>query len=165
MRLCSSRAAKVAAKSGSDVELLLHIREAFLKGDAALHGDELVRRLQNREESPWIDKHKPLTTYTLSARLKPYDIKSRQMKLNGVNRNGYERAFFEDAWKRHVDPLSGPQDENSTASTASTKLMNNNKKVERVERVEINEEDDAPEPGSFDPDADLEIPDCLGVEN
>jgi hypothetical protein len=151
-------AAKVAAKSGSDGELLLHIREAFLEGDVALHSDELVRRLQNREESPWNDKHKPLTTYMLSTRLKRYDIKSKQMKLGGVNRNGYERAFFEDAWKRHVDPLSGPPATNSTASTASTKLINNNKKVERVERVEIRgteaDEDSTPEPGGTDSNFD-----------
>jgi hypothetical protein len=146
-------AARVAAKSGSDVELLQHIREAFLNGDAALHGDELVRRLQNREESPWNDKHKPLTTYTLSTRLKPYEIKSRQMKLGGVNRNGYERAFFEDAWKRHLDPLSASLAGISTASTASTKLSNKDKKVERVERVEFLDADadegSAPEPGGI----------------
>jgi hypothetical protein len=130
--------AKAKTKSGNDRELLLHIRDAFFPGDHALHSDELVRRLCNRDESPWDDKHKPLTTNALAARLKQYDIPppgaARQMKLNGVNRNGYHRDWFDDAWKRHVDPMGEP---NSTASTASTKLTNKDKKVEEVERVEF----------------------------
>src|SRR6516164_6915246 len=86
-------AAKAKSKSGNDRELLLHIKEAFFDGDDALHSDELVKRLINREESPWNDKYKPLTASALAARLKPYDIPPpgavRQIKRNGVNRNGY----------------------------------------------------------------------------
>jgi hypothetical protein len=131
-------AARAKSKSGNDRELLLHIKEAFLPGDQSLHSDELVRRLTNRDESPWNDKYKPLTASALAARLKQYDIPplgaERQMKLNGVNRNGYHRHWFVDAWKRHVDLPGQP---NSTASTHSTKLTNKDKKVEAVERVEF----------------------------
>jgi hypothetical protein len=150
--------AKAKTKSGNDRELLLHIREAFFENDSSLHSDELVKRLRNRDESPWDDKYKPLTTNALAARLKPYDIPpsgaERQMKLNGVNRNGYHREWFVDAWKRHVDPMDQP---NSTRSTDSTKLTNKDKKVEGVEAVEF------PHPeGVMEPEEPLPPPEEIG---
>ena len=42
----------------------------------------------------------------LADRLRPYRIKSRQVKIDGMNRQGFHRADFIDAWKRYLDPAA-----------------------------------------------------------
>ena len=159
---CVAAAADSIATS-SDIELFAHIQEAF-KQAQKIHLTELVRRLRDREDSPWNDlKGKPLTTSMLRERLKPYGIKATQKKISGVNLNGSSRTDFHDSWKRLLVPPISTASTASTTSTTSTNLMNKNKKVEVVEQVElvepeytgnglqIPEPDDLPEPGSFEP--------------
>ena len=140
-------------KTGSDIELLIHIREAFLNADK-IHADELVRRLCNREESPWMDmgRGKSLTTAMLRERVRPYGVKSRQVKIDGGNQRGYRLEDFHDAWKHYVDTLASPT---ATAATAATKLMNKDKKVTLVAPVAPGSDIEADdEPGSFEPDSE-----------
>jgi hypothetical protein len=87
------------------VELLSHIREAFLDA-TKIHTSTLIERLHNRDESPW--RHmgrsgQPLTDRGLADMLHEYDIKSRDAKIDGTNRKGYYRSDFEDAFKRYLD--------------------------------------------------------------
>ena len=85
----------VSAVSGS-LELLAHIKEAFLEADRIWTGT-LVDRLRNREESPWNDiRGKPLDGRMLADMLKPYRIKANNdVKIDGINRKGYRRSDFE----------------------------------------------------------------------
>ena len=85
------------------VELLAHIREAF--GDAdKLHTTELLHRLCNRDESPWMEINygKPLNERGLAVRLKPYRIKSRAVRIGDVVLKGYTAEDFHDAWSRYL---------------------------------------------------------------
>ena len=107
------------------VELLVHIREAFLETDKDW-SSTLVERLRNREDTPWNDiRGKPLDARMLSDMLRPYRIKPVDVKKDGVNRKGYFRAVFEPVWK---SDLLGPA---ATYATPATKLSNKDKKVAR----------------------------------
>ena len=143
-------------KAGSDIELLIDIKAAFVLADR-LHAEELVRRLCNREESPWMDmgKGKPITAAILRERLKPYGIKSKQVKVSGTNGRGYRLEDFHDAWKRYADPVCPGS---VTTVTTVTELSNKDKKVTPVTPVTPGTEDeDNPEPGAFEPDFDENV--------
>jgi hypothetical protein len=123
------------------VELLAHIREAFLNADA-VWTSTLLQRLREREESPWADIHgKPLTDRGLADRLRPYRIKSRDVKRDGTNRKGYFRVDFAEAWKRY---LPGPDlnsthvgSPDATSATSATFQINKNNLVAEVAEVAL----------------------------
>jgi hypothetical protein len=83
--------------------------------DAAdrLHTGELIDRLCQVPGSPWATwrRGERITANTIAKLLEGYtdadgnQIHSKQMKLNGVNRNGYELADFEDAFLRFLSPV------------------------------------------------------------
>jgi hypothetical protein len=109
-------------------ELLAHIREAFLEADK-IWTSSLLHRLCERPESPWKDiKGKPLSDRGLADKLRPYRIKSRDVKIDGEVRKGFYRSDFHDAWKRFVDPVPLK----ATSATSATKLINGTKKVAEV---------------------------------
>ena len=108
--------------------LLAHIREAFLEADK-IWTSSLLHRLCERPESPWKDiKGKPLSDRGLADKLRPYRIKSRDVKIDGEVRKGFYRSDFHDAWKRFVDPVPLK----ATSATSATKLINGTKKVAEV---------------------------------
>ncbi len=129
------------------VELLSHIKDAFLDADK-IHTTTLLDRLHGRDESPWLDiRGKPLTGRQLADMLRPYRIKSAQVKISGTNHQGYHRSDYELAWKSYL-PGGDP-----TAPTAPTNLMNKNKKVGLVGSVGSGEgKTPTWEPGAFEPD-------------
>ena len=107
-------AAKDDSISGA-LELLAHIRDAFLATDK-IWTSTLVERLRNREESPWGDiRGKPLDARMLSDMLRPYRIKPSDVKIDGINRKGYLRSDFELAWKSYLPGGA------ATAATPATK--------------------------------------------
>jgi hypothetical protein len=102
----------------SGCELLAHIRDAFLNAEK-IWSTTLCQRLRDREESPWADiKGKPIDERGLAIRLKPYRIKSKDVRIDGVVRKGFERSDFEDTWKRFLPLLS------ATSATSATNLIN-----------------------------------------
>jgi hypothetical protein len=85
------------------VELLYDIRRIL--HDPALHTATLLTHLCNLDESRWLDfdgRGHRLTDRVLADMLKPYGIRSKQVKVQGVNRFGYLRNHFEDAWARYL---------------------------------------------------------------
>ena len=92
------------------VELLSHIREAF--GDAdKLQTAILLQHLCNRDESPWMDIYgKALTDRGLAVKLKPYGIKSRDVRIGEVVLKGYTTDDFWDAWERYLPSCHPPGD-------------------------------------------------------
>ncbi|HLF97644.1 MAG TPA: DUF3631 domain-containing protein [Methylococcaceae bacterium] len=95
--------------------ILRDIRKVFDdKNLIRLHGTELVRHLVDMEDRPWAEwRHgKPLTTTSLSRLLSPFGIRAAQLKLAGVNRNGYDLNQFKDAFLRYLPPDTPSQ--NST---------------------------------------------------
>jgi hypothetical protein len=120
----------------SGIELLAHIRDAFLNADR-IWSSTLIERLCGRDESPWADiKGKPLNDRDLADRLRPYRIKSKDVKIDGVVRKGYQRADLVDAWKRYLGPSAQVS---ATSATSATKLNNKSKKVAEVAEVALRE--------------------------
>ena len=98
------------------VELLVHIREAFLETDK-VWSSTLVERLRNREDTPWNDiRGRPLDARMLSDMLRPYRIKPVDVKKDGINRKGYLRADFEPVWKSYLPGGA------ATSATSATQI-------------------------------------------
>jgi Protein of unknown function (DUF3631) len=98
----------------ADIELLEHIKEAFGEAEG-LWTEKLLKLLIDRSESPLADiRGKPLTDRGLAVRLRPYKIKSRQVRIGDYNRQGYLAADFKDAWDRYLknkDPEPKPEND------------------------------------------------------
>lgn len=123
-----ANADREAATDG--IELLGHIHDAFLDADK-IWTTTLLERLRDREESPWADiRGKPLNDRGLAERLRPYGIRSKDTKISGTNRKGYDRADFSDAWNRYL-----PDGLSATSATSATNLNNKNNLVAEVAEV------------------------------
>ncbi len=127
--------ALVAANQGNQpslgIRLLTDLRDFFetQQVDAAWT-EEILMALHNLQEAPWGDlKGKPLDSRKLSNFLRPYGIKSKQVKINLVNQRGYDRADLQDAWTRYlplreekeacVEPALAPQIAATSATSAT----------------------------------------------
>jgi hypothetical protein len=72
----------------------------------------ILDKLHKLDESPWADiRGKPLNDRGLAARLRPYGIKSRTIRIGDTTLKGYRRADFLSAWKRYLPPP--PEERNS----------------------------------------------------
>ena len=110
------KAATYLARRSSDagltrgVELLEHIKEAFGTEDK-LWTETLLDRLCSRDESPWRDIYgKPLNDRGLASRLKPYGVKSKDIRLGDKAKKGYSADAFIDAWRRYCPSPSDERD-------------------------------------------------------
>jgi hypothetical protein len=131
--------AAVDDTASSGVELLAHIRDAFLEADK-IWTDTLLRRLCERQESPWKDiKGRQLNDRGLADMLRPYGIRSKDIRLDGLVRKGYNRADFADAWRRYLPSSLGGS---ATSATSATDLNSKNKFVADVADVAANIEED-----------------------
>jgi hypothetical protein len=67
--------------------------------------ERLLAQLHGLPESPWGNiRGRPLDDRGLAQRLRRYEIRPKVLK--SVNRRGYRREDFEDAWLRYLAPLS-----------------------------------------------------------
>ena len=84
------------------LRLLTDIRQVF-KDVKALFTVDLLNALMNVEESPWGDlKGRPLDAHRLAKFLKPYGVKSTQVRIGDKSQKGYSRDDLADAWLRYV---------------------------------------------------------------
>ena len=118
-----ARKAAAALQHGDDdelgVRLLGDIKEEFT-GDT-MHSIDLVAALNEREGAPWaeINRGKPLTQAKLGSLLRDFDIHAEQIKIGGINRNGYRRQQFEAVFATYFPPNHvQPPFQRSTSSTA-----------------------------------------------
>jgi hypothetical protein len=103
--------------------LLRDIRTIFdEKKWLKLHSETIVEHLVEMDDRPWPEwKHgKPMTKASLNKLLKPYKIKSRQIKILQVNRYGYERGQFQDAWKRYASDEKTIESRSTPVQNATT---------------------------------------------
>ena len=116
-----AHAAAVALHTGGDqadsstgVELLADIRDVF--GDEEkLHTRTLLDRLCGLDEAAWGDWYgKPITARFLATRLKPYQIHSKDLRIDESVLKGYERGAFTDAFDRYL-PATSATDATSEA--------------------------------------------------
>jgi hypothetical protein len=86
------------------LRLLGDLKAVF--GDAqALHTRTILHELHHLEAAPWRDLFgKPLDSYGLAKRLKPYGIKPADVREvgDGPNLKGYKREDLHDAWTRYL---------------------------------------------------------------
>ena len=110
-----ARQSAIALSGGSGQEdeslgvtLLKDIQTVFKdKKVDRLFSADLATELGKIEESPWGDlRGKPLNTTGLAKRLKPFEIKPRQIRVAANTSKGYTKEDFLDAWKRYI-PLVG----------------------------------------------------------
>lgn len=71
----------------------------------------LIEALKTDEESPWVNEHHPLTPERLARYLRPFAIRSKQLKIGGSNVRGFLRESFVDSWDRYLaEPATPLQD-------------------------------------------------------
>jgi hypothetical protein len=98
--------------------LLEALREAFGDRDTVWTSD-LLSALNTDEEAPWSrwNDGKGISALDLAKRLAPFKIhRSADIKIDGVNKKGYRREWFEEAWRRYCSsPGTEPDDESISA--------------------------------------------------
>jgi hypothetical protein len=102
--------ADTKANRGSlGVQLLTDLKTVFGTHEA-MYTKHILVALQNLEESIWTDiKGKPITDRGIANRLRPYEIRSKDVRAGGVVGKGYTRADFHDAWMRYL-PSPSPKE-------------------------------------------------------
>lgn len=89
------------------VQLLADIQEVFTRKDVGRLGtSDLLRDLASDDLKPWLtyDHGRPITAAQLAKLLKPYGIKSKDLKLAGETLKGYSLEQFRDVFERYLDP-------------------------------------------------------------
>jgi hypothetical protein len=94
-------------QSGSlNVRLLADIK-VMLAATTVVTTEDLLAGLHRLEESPWGEWD--LTPRKLAARLTPFGIRSKNVRVGEKQAKGYEREQFADAWSRYLSvPASQP---------------------------------------------------------
>ncbi|SQD96282.1 Prophage protein phiRv2 [Parafrankia sp. Ea1.12] len=95
----------VDTDTGSDgIRLLADLRTVF-GPNLRMPTAEVVARLRGLEEGPWNDvdgRGKAIDATGLSARLKPYGVRPKTIRIGSSTPRGYERSDFADAWSRYL---------------------------------------------------------------
>jgi hypothetical protein len=101
------------------VRLLADLRSVF--GDRDVMSTEaILSALCKLEEAPWAElvKGSPLNARGLAARLKPYGVSSRTVRIGADTPKGYRREDLMDAWSRYLTPSS---EKSATSATGATR--------------------------------------------
>ncbi|MDM7490736.1 DUF3631 domain-containing protein [Rhodococcus sp. CSLK01-03] len=113
---CRHFVLKTESDQSLGVQLLADCRAVF-NGRDRVTTEELIASLRRMDEAPWSDMHgKLIDGRTLARLLKPYGIKSRDIKhSDGKVTKGYFASGatgFADAWQRYVPPSKEPEKPN-----------------------------------------------------
>jgi hypothetical protein len=116
---------------------------------------DLITELRSDQESPWASDRDPLTPHRLGRLLRPFEIHSRQARVDGVSLKAYEREAFVDSWERYLEPQS--QIEPKPRNTDHERRFDVSNAgasdgAEAAELVDLPVEDDYPR-SAWDPDA------------
>jgi hypothetical protein len=115
-------AAVLAAEAEEDaaegMRLLADLRDVF--GDAdKLWTETILASLHDVPEAPWGDWFgHPLKDRELAKLLKPYGIRSRDVKIDGTNHKGYYREQFVKSWESYVGGTSATGATGATAQAS-----------------------------------------------
>lgn len=120
-----ARAACTAMTGSADDEpdsagerLLADVRHVFGSRPALLTAS-VLEHLHSLEESPWSDYYgKPLTDRGLAKLLRPYGVKSRNVRVGDDQGKGYSRDDLADAWRRYVPSVPASQADEIPSSTS-----------------------------------------------
>jgi Protein of unknown function (DUF3631) len=109
-------AAEQDTDSSLGLRLLADLRAVFT-GQERLETKTVLDRLCRLDESPWDDlRGKRLDPRALANLLRPYAIKPKVVRVGEATPRGYERADFQDAWRRYLpQPAQHPQHDTEAA--------------------------------------------------
>lgn len=88
-------------------ELLQDIEKIFAdKAIIKIHSIDLINYLCDDEESPWSTynfrgQDKKITPRQLSKLLSHYQINTKNVEIGGIQKKGFEKHAFEEAWQRY----------------------------------------------------------------
>jgi putative DNA primase/helicase len=88
--------------------LLEDIKDILSNGTKRIFSDDLVEALKDKSDRPWCDwnRGKGLTQNGLARLLKPFDVKSKTIRIEDKQRKGYSLEDFTDAFKRYISSFS-----------------------------------------------------------
>jgi putative DNA primase/helicase len=88
--------------------LLEDIQNIFSNGMKRIFSDDLIEALKNKSDRPWVDwnRGKGLTQNGLAKLLRPFDVKSKTIRIEDKQRKGYSLEDFTDAFKRYISSFS-----------------------------------------------------------
>jgi hypothetical protein len=119
-------AASKDAEPSLGLRLLADLRTIF--GNAPeMRTAAILKALHELPEAPWADlRGKPLNDHSLAARLRQYEVKSRNLVIGDERPKGYLRADLADAWaiylpspdKSAISATSAPDTEKAAESVA-----------------------------------------------
>ena len=116
----------IAALAGTDrdddaigVMLLEDIRQIFEDdGSDKLFSENLVTALHTLEERPWSEwgqhQRKPMSKTQLAGLLRPFEIRSKDVRIGTEKAKGYTKDDFADAWARYLPSPLWPASQNET---------------------------------------------------
>lgn len=113
---------------GAAVKLLADIRDIFTEHMVeVMHSADLVERLVELESRPWSEwrRGRPVTQNSLAKLLRPFNIRSSQLKIGGTNRHGYRRTDFEDSWNRYLNLYTPASNDTPLQSQKNNELDEN----------------------------------------
>ena len=109
--------ASKASTPSLGVRLLGDMRKVFRNADK-LHTETILKALHAMDEAPWCDlRGKPIDARGLAARLKPYGVGSKQVRVGGLSSKGYESADLADAWSRYLSQAPVGAETSETTET------------------------------------------------
>lgn len=107
------------------IELLTDCRsiiETLRLKDGHIKSDLLRSELLSRPDSRWktFQHGEALDMQTLAKKLRPYDVRPKVFKNDGVPARGYRIAAFLDAFERYLPPVQSDEPEDEAASPPVT---------------------------------------------
>jgi hypothetical protein len=110
--------AEAEEDAADGMRLLADIKDVYGEADK-LWTETILHDLHDIPEAPWGQWFgQPLKDRELAKLLKPYGIRSRDVKINEINRKGYYRAQFTESWNSYAGGSSATSATNATAQVS-----------------------------------------------
>ena len=100
--------------------LLADLYEVWKDSEPELFTTTILDRLKKLEEGPWSEwgrKGEPITASALAGLLRPYRVRSQNIRVGGVQAKGYLRNDLADPWRRYVPDASQPSQRPKSGET------------------------------------------------
>jgi hypothetical protein len=132
-------AVRQTATSSRGVQLLADLRAVFgAAGTDRIASEELCRRLAELEEAPWGDlRGRAIDPRGLAARLRPYGVRPKNVRIGENVPKGYTSEDLADAWSRYLPRESATS---ATGYTVATEIPGLTSDVARVAAVAVSGE-------------------------
>jgi uncharacterized protein DUF3631 len=108
LQVCAESLSNTKAANAEDdslsLRMLADVREVWPKTEAKIFTGDLIARLKEIEDGPWVSYEK-LDGRRVGRFLKPFGIKSATVQIGDGNRKGYYREHAETAFGRYLASL------------------------------------------------------------